>query len=278
MKKPTRAERLARAAEDELPYAAQSGLTTSLIAGAQPQNALVDRRIYQPSLASTEAMNPDPRLGRSGFINAMQDVYADPGRMLPGSGGWTEGVGAALPHLGAAAFDPAGAMLGGLAGRAAAPVVRGAMRQAPAMKNAMGRLVSEEHGHLNIDPHFRPTGRAKSLVPEIDTPPTIYDQGVYDAVESFRNNARRGDWAAAMRDEGKLWEIMHNQPSYSNSPQSNVFYEAQDALRYIEQLRRMPKLTRQAPGIRSSNSNAPTIGGGPQPDPFAPTLSPRRSK
>lgn len=111
----TRLERLLGAAREEMPRAAYSGLTTSLIAGAQPTNAMADRRIYQPPLASMSAMNPE---GDPGIFNAMQDVASDPRRMLPGSGGWTEGVGAALPHVAAASVDlinPAAWAAGGVA-------------------------------------------------------------------------------------------------------------------------------------------------------------------
>lgn len=280
-----RLARLAQAARDEMPYAAQSGLTSSLIAGAQPRNALADRRIYQPSLASIEAQNPDPRLGRPGFIDSLRDVAADPGRMLPGSGGWTEGMGAAAPHLAAATFDPAGAMLGGLAGRAAAPVVRGVAKQAPAMKNALGRLMNEEDGHLNLDPHFRPTGRARELLTGGVTKPAMVSDWATSRMNTFNAALRSGNQRvldnAQANNEWYLSEIRKDLSTRTlplNRDEIRELRELEELAEYMTRARiaHRPNITRQAPGVRGSNSNAPTIGGGQQPDPFTPTLSPRR--
>ena len=279
MKKPSRSERFARAAEDELPYAAQSGLTTSLIAGAQPQNAMVDRRIYQPSLASMEAQNPDPRLGRPGFINALQDVYADPGRMLPGSGGWTEGVGAAAPHLGAAALDlvnPAG--FAGRAGSMGKRVVAESGNAASQM-----RLPAVNYAHPptvpprgSINPHFAPTGATAMPQRYIDrlnkVVPPVFTAAYHNAgVSLFQKAIASGN----IRRANELLEVeaRRYERRVSSTPETDALYDYM-----VDVMDARPfKLTRQAPGaIRSSNSNAPTLGGGQQPDPFAPTLSPRR--
>ncbi len=273
MKKPTHAERLARAAEDELPYAAQSGLTTSLIAGAQPQNAMVDRRIYQPSLASMEAQNPDPRLGRPGFINALQDVYADPGRMLPGSGGWTEGVGAAAPHLGAAALDlvnPAG--FAGRAGSMGKRVVAESGNVASQMRlPSVQQVAPRVPPRGQINPQFAPTGMAPGLIARGFTPPPVNTGIARSLLGDFVKAIAAGDKDKMNWVSRRIDAAADNHAFYSPEQMKDI-----DAIHtYMSDvMNNKVKTTRHGPygATRSSNSNAPALSRGEQPDPFAPTI------
>ena len=272
----SRLARLAQAARDELPRAAQSGLTTSLIAGAQPQNALADRRIYQPPLASMQAMNPEPE---PGLRNALEDIYADPRRMLPGSGGWTEGVGAAAPHLAAAALDfvnPAG--FAGRAGSIGKRVVAesgnaASQMRLPAVKYAHPAAVPPRG---SIDPHFAPTGATtlpQRYIARLNkVVPPVFKAAYHNAgVSLFQKAIASGN----IRRANELLEVeaRRYERRVLSTPETDALYDYM-----VDVMDARPfKLTRQAPGtIRSSNSNAPTLGGGQQPDPYAPTLSPRR--
>ena len=270
-KKSDRLERFSRAMYEEVPSAAYSGLTTRLIADAQPRNALVDRRIYQPPLASMGAMNPEPP---PGVVDAMRDVMSDPGRMLPGSGGWTEGVGAALPHVAAATVDPAGALLGGAAFRAATPVVKSVapiVNHLPPRTNAMMHPPTvPPRGKIN--PHFEPTGRVGELYLRGTSVPNLEaSSSVSSILNNFQNAIKRGDVASAYRILDRETRIYERR--IGSSPERDALYDYM-----YNVLDRKLKLTRNAPGVRSSNSNAPVINGVSQPSDYAPTLGGKRAQ
>lgn len=271
-KKPTKLERFARAAYEEMPRAAYSGLTTGLIANAQPRNAMVDRRIHQPPLASMNAMNPE---GDPGIIDAIRDLASDPRRMLPGSGGWTEGMGAALPHTAAAAIDfvnPAA-----WASRAAGPVARTATPmvnrpQATPVVNAMMHPPGiPPRGSIN--PHFAPTGKVRSLTTRGIAHPTVSDPLANRYLTEFASALESGDKVKMNR----LWERLDRSTASQYlfpKEQLNQLDLVHDYISAVLEAR--VKATRHAPGVRSSNSNAPVISGNAQPDPYAPTLGGKR--
>lgn len=277
-KKPNRLERFARAAQDEMSTAAYSGLTTGLIANAQPRNAMTDRRIYQPPLASMNAMNPE---GDPGIINAMRELVSDPRRMLPGSGGWTEGVGAAMPHIGAAAVDLVNPST--WAGRAAKPLTNAMVRNAAPVvshtpsspiTNAMIQLPgTPPRGRIN--PHFTPTGNVRSLTTRGITKPTVNDSLANRYLADFTSALESGDKVKM----NHLWERLDR----STSSQYSFPKEQLDQLDLVHDyisavLENRVKATRHAPGIRSSNSNAPIIGGNVQPPEYSPTLGGKRGQ
>lgn len=282
-KQPTYAERLAQAARDEMPNAAHSGLITGLIADAQPRNAmmgnsLTGRRLYQPALASMEAMNPLPE---GGFVNAMSDLYDDPRRVLPGSGGWTEGAGAALPHLAAAGID---SIAGGMMGRAAAPVTRNAMVESGNALSGM-RLPAVPYRHPTvlpqgpINPQFKPTGNAHTLQLRGVAKPTVDDASPFLFLKKFDAAIRSGRTAEVELLLLKIEDIVANPWRVSDPSRLEQLNKVYDYMSDV--MNNKVKTTRHLPGYqphfnRSSNSNAPTLGGAhlPQPGPHSPVIKP----
>lgn len=118
--------RFVRSAREAIPAAASSGVSSALIADTYNKaqtNALRPQRQMIPT--RTAQQEPEP-----GILDALRDVVADPRRLVPGSPGFVEGVGAVVPNVIASTIDPAGAALGGLAFKGAGAAVKGAAKQA----------------------------------------------------------------------------------------------------------------------------------------------------
>lgn len=158
------ANRLVRSVREAIPGAAKSGISSGWLADAH-RNALtaslppVRRPVNLTPLVTKAAQNQTPPAAEPGLVDAVRDVAREPSRLLPGSPGWVEGVGAAAPHVAAATIDPAGAYAGGAVFKAAAPVVKGAAKVAGQTAKAVAdipippkalemarRIIAEEEG------------------------------------------------------------------------------------------------------------------------------------
>lgn len=270
--------RYVRSATDAIPAEAMdSGLTAGLLAGAnQYPTMMVDRRINY-------GQQPEAGPGAwQRYTNALSDVVGEPSRLDPRSPGFAEGAGAGTTNFLMNAVDPAGALLGNGAARLAGRGVRGAahgvthstqpipqMGGQPAF-NTLSRVSARQsvppRGAIN--PHFAPTGNERALRLRMVTPPNL--EGAPFATKTltdFQNAIRSGDSVRAFRildREGRLVD-----DRLSSSPQREALYEYM-----VDVVNQHIPATRQAPGtIRSSNSNAPALGGNAQPDPYAPTIS-----
>lgn len=121
------------AARDEAPNAVNSGVTSAMvnafvqdaIARNKPteRNAFIRKPVdpRHPPLVLESMRNPEPE---AGILDAARDVRDDPRRLLPGSGGWAAGAGAAAPHLAASIADPIGGVVGAAALKGAGAVTK----------------------------------------------------------------------------------------------------------------------------------------------------------
>lgn len=265
-------------AEHDARQAAQAGYAPVPARGLQPN--------YHPpknwAEHAMDVMNP--------VTDAAQQMMANPGDVFDirrpgvpeGQMGYLGALGAGLaqPPMPRGMKIPRGAVAPGVSPAGATILAARMSQPVPERVNAM---VTRPHvppptvpPRGPINPHFQPTGNANKIqyhAVRLDKVPVPKFEAAYHnaGISSFQKAIRSGDYAKAQR----LYD--HEARRYdrrvSSTPETDAIYDYMQAVMDVLP----PTPTRRAPwgATRSSNSNAPTLGGErlQQPNPYSPVIS-----